>query len=739
MQRPLSFALLAGIGVSLFAATADACFVRSPQPVQVWLDHITVDVRDRIAVKTYDCTFKNPNAQAVVGGTCYMELEPGAQVDDMTISVNGKEARAEILDVEKANEVFQEIVREGGNAALLEYYGNQLVQSKIPRIEPNGTVTVKLRYTTVLRERGGLVRLQMLNTNPKASMQPLESASVTVNIASERSIKNVYSPTHEIKLVEKPDWDVAVEWSQESYLPTHPFVLYYQMADEGIGAGLVTHRELDEPGHFMMVLSPTIGTGKDSVQEQDVLPKDVVFVVDTSGSMLQDGKMGQARKALEYCVKKLRDGDRFDVVDFSTTAREFSPRKLAAVNDTTRAKALRYVEKLAARGGTAIEEALTLALDKLNAEDDGRVKMIVFATDGLPTIGEREPEELLKLVEKKNTEDVRLFVFGEGFDVNTKLLDFLALEHDGSSEYVLPEEDIEEKIAGFFDRVGSPIGTDLKLEIEGLVVEDVFPRRIADVHAGEQIVVFGRYTGHGRHTLRLVGNFGGKRDAFEYEFDFPELSEDAKGAFVPRLWAGQKVDFLLNEIRRSDEEDPELVDEVTHLAKRYGIVTPFTSFLVVDDAGLMTREEQVANFKQRVRADGGLKGQAWGQSAVTNFAVQAENRFRYQANGGASSFYGQVELARKQEGFDGAAPGLQQVRFVGNCTFYNCQNVWYDSRFDVAEVDEKEIQDVTVGTETYLQLLADNPDVAPSMAQGDVVLNVRGQWFRFRTKEQKPS
>ncbi|MFH1302078.1 MAG: VIT domain-containing protein, partial [Planctomycetota bacterium] len=184
-------------------ATTQACFMRASQPVQVWLDHINVDIKDQIAVKTYHCAFRNPNGRAIVGGTCYMELEPGTQVNQMSVLVDGKEMQAEILDVENANQVFQEIVQKGGSPALLEYYGNQLIQTKIPRVEAGKTVMVKLTYTTVLKKHGNLIRLQMLNTNPKALMQPLKEASVTVNIRSAEPIKNIYSPTHEVKLVEK--------------------------------------------------------------------------------------------------------------------------------------------------------------------------------------------------------------------------------------------------------------------------------------------------------------------------------------------------------------------------------------------------------------------------------------------------------------------------------------------------------------------------------------------------------
>ena len=523
----INLLLAAFAGSLMMLSPASACFMRSPQPVQVWLDHIHVDITDQVAVKTYHCTFRNPNGNAIVGGTCYMELEPGARVDNMAVIVNGVEARAEILDVEKANQVFTEIVKEGGSPALLEYYGNQLIQTKVPKVAAGETITVKLKYTAVLKKRGGLVRLQMLNTNPKALMQPLKSASVTVNIRSKTPIKNLYSPTHEIKIVETPDWDVSAKWEEADYLPEHPFVLYYQTAEEAVGASLLTHRELGEEGAFMLMLSPTVGQGAGQVTESQILPKDIVFCVDTSGSMIENNKLEQAQKALKYCIEHLRVGDRFNIVDFGTTSRNLNSASLIPFNNINRERALRYVEKLSARGGTAIQDALEQSLGQLKQDaQDGRLKMIVFATDGLPTIGEREPDKILKRVEELNTESVRVFVFGEGFNVNTKLLDFLALNHRGESEYILPKEDITEKIRRFFDRVGSPMMTDLKLDFEGLEVTDVFPRNIKDVFRGEQVVIYGRYSGHGEKTVRLTGMAGAEKHTYEYKLEFPEVSED---------------------------------------------------------------------------------------------------------------------------------------------------------------------------------------------------------------------
>jgi Ca-activated chloride channel homolog len=747
--KPLLHSLPFVAAVVLAAAVpANACFMQSPLPVQVWLDHIHVNITDQVAVKTYDCTFRNANSRAVVGGTCYMELEPGAQVDNMTVLVDGKKMQAEILDVEKAKKVFTDIVKSGGSPALLEYYGNQLIQTQVPRIAPGSTVKVQLTYTMVLKQRGGLVRLQMLNTNPKALMQPLKSASVTVNINSKQPIKNVYSPTHEIKFEEKKGWDISVTWKQDSYLPKHPFVLYYQTDNKDVAASLVAHKELDEAGHFMLMLSPTIGKGAGQVTAKQILPKDVVFCVDTSGSMLSGGKMEQARKALEYCVKTLRPGDRFNIVDFSTAARSFHADGLVSFDDKSKAKALKYVEKLNARGGTAIDEALQLSLKLLGkkASTGGRLKMIVFATDGLPTIGETEPEQILRTMAKKNTEDVRIFVFGEGFDVNTKLLDFLALNHRGEADYILPNENITQKIGRFFDRVGSPIMTDLSVSFEGLEVKDVYPKKISDVFKGEQVIIYGRYTGHGPKTIKLTGRVKGETKTFEYPLTFPEYSQDDKASFVPRLWAGRKVDFLLGEIRKQGTKPgKELVDEVTYLAKRYGIVTPYTSFLVTDDiagkakpgsGGFGPMPMPVLRRHLRARLAAGAAPAT--RPAAKRGRVYAARSFggirRGVAKGRIANFDKAADEALGKDARGKKKSSLAVLRYIGSRTFYKGGSTWYESTYDPAK--HKDLTKVAVGSKPYFDLLSADAGIAKYLALGDVVLRVKGRWYHFTSAKK---
>ena len=568
------------------AATADACFVHSPQPVQVWLDHVRIDVVNGIATKSYECGFKNPNGGEIVGGECYMELEPGAQIDGLSVSVDGTENTADVLTVDEANKVFTKIVSEGGTPALLEYYGNQLIRTKLPRVGAGKTVVVKLRYTMPLKKAGDLYRISCLNTNPKSLATTLKSASVTVRIKSDEPVQTVYSPTHEITTFEEEGWDVGVKWAAENYTPLSAFQLYFRTAPGESAASVLAHRQPGEDGSFLMILSPTHGVAAADLTSADVLPKDVVFCVDASGSMLADGKMEQAKKGLHYCVSQLRPGDRFNIVAFGTSVKPFRAEGLAPADEAQKKAASNFIDSLAARGGTAMDGALKQSFAQLagtkaagTTTGASRMPMLVFMTDGLPTIGERDPAKILSAAKAANADGVRLFVFGEGFDVNAALLDALAREHQGEADYITPKEKIDERVAAFFNRVGSPVLTDVKVEIDGLEVEDLFPQRLPDLFLGEQLMLVGRYRGYGKKTVTLTGSAGGMTKTHSFEVSFPEFTDESAD-FVPRLWAGRKIDAMLTALRGREKADPKAVAEITELATRFGIVTPYTGFLL---------------------------------------------------------------------------------------------------------------------------------------------------------------
>jgi Ca-activated chloride channel family protein len=682
----------------------EGCFIHSPLPVELIEDHITIDVTDQIAVKQYTCTFFNPNAQAVVGGTCYMEVEPGAQVDKMTLQLEGKEVQAEILDSEKAKKVFQEILNRGGSPALLEFYGNGLIKADVPRIAPHGKVTAVLRYTTILKSESGLFRMQVLNTNPKAWIKPLKKVTVNATLRSQKPLKSIYSPTHSVTVVRKDDFNAQVSFEQNDYLPRTPLALYWHVAEGEVGLSVLTYRDEEERGHFMLMMSPAL-----EAVGLKIPAKEIVFCIDTSGSMIEDERLAQVKKALQHCVSKLGAEDKFNIVTFSTEAQAMSDGLVEAGAHRKRASA--YIEKLIARGGTAIEEGLALSFGQFT--NSAWPKMVVFLTDGAPTIGETDPDRLAAIARKLNASGARMFVFGVGNDVNTKLLDLLAQDHRGTCDYVLPKEDIERRVSEFYEKVASPVLSDVTIRFQDLKVEEVFPRRTPDLFKGQQIVLFGRYfvedsTWAPEKKAIVSGKIDGREVSFEYTLSFP--SQSSRNDFLPRVWAGRKVAFLLEEIRRNGTSK-EMVDEVTRLAKQYGIVTPYTSYLVTQDMAPGASPSSFGYLKSR---------EEWGDKAV--LYSRRESELRDAKNG--ADFDAMTESSSGKSG----AEIMQKMRTIGPKTFYSSGGVWYDSGYDPEK--HKELIKVKLLGDDYKKLVEEQPGLARYLSLGKVVVLYRGKAYQ---------
>jgi Ca-activated chloride channel family protein len=340
----------------------------------------------------------------------------------------------------------------------------------------------------------------------------------------------------------------------------------------------LTHRPLSgDKGFFTLLITPRV-----EIPKQYQVPRDVVLVLDTSGSM-RGPKMEQARKALKYCLDNLGKNDRFGLINFATTVNRYEDKLLEAnAEQLTRAK--KWVEELEATGGTAINDALASALE-LRTKDEGRTFTVVFFTDGQPTIGETDADKILKNTTAKNTANTRIFTFGVGDDVNATMLDQLAERTRALSTYVRPAEDIENKVSGLYSKISNPVLTNLKLSATNdIKFSEVYPPELPDLFHGGQLVVLGRYSGKGPAAIKLSGQVGMESKEFVYELTFPDKTNDER-AFVEHLWARRKVGYLLDQIRANGEKK-ELVTEVVTLAKKYGITTPYTSYLVVPDGAV---------------------------------------------------------------------------------------------------------------------------------------------------------
>jgi Ca-activated chloride channel family protein len=546
-------------------------------PLAMLNHHVNITIDDQVAVTTVEQVFRN-HTDRPLEATYVFPVPKGASVRKFSMWINGKETAGELVDAAKARKIYTDIVQRTLDPGLLEYMGNDLLRVKVFPVPAHGDQKMKLSYTSLANNDNGLIEyIYPLKTNGKAT-KTLEKFALDINIKSQHAVQNIYSPTHYISMTRPSDREANVHFEKDQGLLDKDFQLFYTTGKKDVGLTALTHRPNSESnGYFMLLASPRAELSKDQQ-----IPRDMVFVLDTSGSM-QGKRMEQARAALKFCLNQLGPKDRFALINFATVVNKYTDHLLPATTEQVTA-ARKWVDKLQATGGTAIDDALARALE-FRSDDTSRNFTIVFFTDGTPTVGELNPDKILANFSKKNTASTRVFTFGVGDDVNASFLDRLAEQSRAISTFVREAEDIEAKVSSLYGKISNPVLANLKLTVgEGVQISEVYPPQLPDLFHGSQLVVFGRYEGNGHALIKLTGSVGKEQQEFVYELRFPDKTDDDR-AFVEDLWARRKVGYLLDVIRANGEKK-ELVDEVVALAKRYGITTPYTSFLIVPDAPL---------------------------------------------------------------------------------------------------------------------------------------------------------
>src|ERR1035441_9380060 len=541
-------------------------------PLEVTYHHVNVKIDDQIAPTSVDQEFYNPNPQQLEG-TYLFPVPKGAQINKFAMDIGGKQVEAELLPADKARRIYEDIVRKLKDPALLEYAGRVLFKVRIFPIEPNSNKRITLSYTELLKAENGLVSYVLPLNTEKFSAKPIRNVGVKVDLESKRPLKSIYSPSHSVEVKRRSANRATAGYEATDVQPDTDFALYFAPEQDEIGVNLLTHRQNSEDGYFLLLASPGV-----DVKEKQVVTKDVAFVLDTSGSMAGK-KLEQAKKALQFCVENLNDSDRFEIIRFSTEVEPLFD-KLVKATEANRSRANDFIRELKPIGGTAIDDALRKALALRPGQDD-RPFVVIFLTDGRPTIGTTDEDQIVANVKKENEGRTRVFCFGIGTDVNTHLLDRITEDTRAVSQYVLPEEDLEVKVSNFFSKIKEPILTNPMLKFTGGIrATKLYPSPLPDLFKGEQLVLVGRYTGKGDAAVIVEGAVNGAARKFTYEASFPE--DASENEFIPRLWATRRVGSLLDEIRLHGESS-ELRDEVTELARKYSIVTPYTAYLIMED------------------------------------------------------------------------------------------------------------------------------------------------------------
>jgi Ca-activated chloride channel family protein len=572
---------------------------------------VTITIENQVAVTRIEQSFRNHTGRELEA-TYLFPVPKGASVRKFTMWVNGQEQTGEIVEADKARKIYTDIVARSHDPGLLEYMNHQLIKLRVFPVPAKGDQRISLTYTSVSSADNGLIEyMYPMRTDGKAA-QTLEKFSISINLKDQRPLTNIYSPSHPITITRPNDKEAVIGFEKNEAILDRDFQLFYQAGNQDVGVTAVTHRpSADRPGYFMMLLSPRAELSK--VQQ---VARDFVYVLDTSGSM-RGKRIIQARNALKYCLKNLNENDRFAMIHFATTVTKYNNTLQPATTANIEA-ARRWVDDLEASGATAIDDALREALG-MRSMDEGRTNTMIFFTDGQPTWGVKDPVKILENVKKNNTGNTRIFSFGVGDDVNTVLLDSLADTTKAVSTYVRESEDIEAKVSSLYSKISNPVLANLKLSVgEGVTLSEMYPQQLPDLFHGTQLVLFGRYTGKGSTFVKLNGTIGKDSKEFVYELNFADKT-DGKQGFVEDLWARRKVGYLLDQIRVQGESK-EVLDEVILLAKRYGITTPYTSYLLVPDGPtpVIGRKGGLPDPNMPAPVPQALRGGAGGDTATSS-------------------------------------------------------------------------------------------------------------------------
>jgi len=706
--------------------------IRQFLPLELRTQNVEVTIKDQVAVTKLRQVFYNPSDRRMEG-TFLFPVPKGARIDKFSMEVNGKMQKAELLDSKKARKIYEDIVRKALDPALFEYAGQSLFKVRIFPIEPKKEKEVKIKYTEILERDGKMVRyLYHLNTKKYSSI-PIKDLTMKIELeTSEAEIKSVYSPSHEAEVKRQGKKRVVVGLEKKNMATDADFLLYYSLKDKAgndIDLSVLTHNKgKEDEGHFMLLLNPGAWDTKGSV-----IPKDVVFVFDSSGSM-RGKKIEQAKEALKFCVESLNEEDRFELIRFSTEAEPIFGKMVPAGQKNIK-KAVKFIDSVRPIGGTAIEEALVEAASIVSQKaSDKRPTQVIFMTDGQPTIGAIKEEVILNSLRKKTGDSkskIRVFCLGIGTNVNTHLLDKITEETKAASQYVLPEENLEYKVSRFYAKISEPVLADLKLTIDGPDrVRGIYPKNLPDLFKGDQMVVLGRYEpGEKKGKITLEGTIRGEKKTFEYEALFPNEKEE--NSFIPRIWATRRVGYLLDEIRLRGE-NKELKEEVARLARKYGIVTPYTSYLIIEDekdipiarrslgrvapgAAAPVAERELLEIKEDAKiAYDSFKLEKSGESAVRG----AASSITLKSADGISSFSAAKDLA-----YAGGKSADKQIssenRVLDGKTFHLAGDLWIDD--EARDDKDKKIEELKFASKEYFDFLEKHPELIKFLSLGSNV------------------
>jgi Ca-activated chloride channel family protein len=534
--------------------------------------------------------FNNPYSDPIEAIYVF-PLPDEAAVSDMTITIGKRVIRADVLEREQARKTYEDAKHSGKTAALLEQERPNIFTQSVANILPGEEIVVEITYDQLLAYEGGsyeFVYPMVVGPRYIPSKHAVPDADritppvkkpgtrgghdITLEIALNpgMTVTGLESTTHDIEVTPRgalnkaSSGPIAVSLAGGDTIPNKDFVLRFEVAGEAPKMALLAHKG-EGDGFFAFMFQPPAAP----VDEQ-ISPKEIVFVLDVSGSMSGE-PIALVKRAMRRAIENLNPNDTFRIVTFSNDASSMTDRALDNTPDNVR-RALSYVNGIRAGGGTSMLTGVRAALD---APSDDRLRIVVFMSDGY--IGNEA--EILAAIGESLGDDTRIFPFGVGSSVNRYLLDRMAGVGRGAATYVLLDDDPAEQVAAFYARIANPVLTHIEIDWAGLAVAQTTPSAVPDLFAGQPVWVVGRYDSPGKAKVRVKGKLGGRDVSYDVPVALPR--SDADNAALAQLWARERVKQMMSAMYGG--EDPELVQQVTQLGLDYRIATRYTSFVAVEE------------------------------------------------------------------------------------------------------------------------------------------------------------
>ena len=544
--------------------------------------------------------FENPFKEKIEAVYTF-PLPQNAAVDDMTMLVGDRTVRGKILRREEAQAVYEAAKNNGQTASLLEQERPNIFTQSVANILPGEQIKITISYVETLKYEDGSYEFvfpmvlgpryvpgdaagaqgngfapdtdrvpdasRITPKPPPPGMRAGHDISIDVVLDAGVPLDAINAKTHEV-LLERPDIRRAhISLKDQETIPNKDFILRYDVAGQKISDALLTH-STGHSGFFTLILQPP-----ERVTAEDVTPKELVFVLDTSGSM-SGFPIEKAKETMKLALDNLYPYDTFNLITFSGDEHILFPEPVPATPENL-AKAQAFLESRQGSGGTEMMKAIKASMDPSDKQD--HVRIVCFMTDGY--VG--NDMEIIGEVQKHP--NARVFAFGIGGSVNRYLLDNMAKYGRGDVEYVGLNDDGSAAAKRFHERVRNPLLTDVSVDWNGMAVSDVYPKTIPDLFSAKPVILTGRYAGNGKGVIRLKGKMSGRDFVREIPVDF---SSTEQHDVLATLWARSRVDDLMGQDMNGAQQGTmkdELKQAITQLGLDYRIMTQFTSFVAVEE------------------------------------------------------------------------------------------------------------------------------------------------------------